>query len=98
MAADRKSTLVHLLVHNFTDLRKNAMLVTVTLDLRVWDETAFRAAAVERALADGLDVEEANSFLARSLSDCAVMLIDPSTGPAGSDILGSSAEEQRVPT
>lgn len=74
------------------------MLVTVTLDLRVWDETAFRAAAVERALADGLDVEEANSFLARSLSDCAVMLIDPSTGPAGSDILGSSAEEQRVPT
>ncbi len=69
------------------------MLVTVTLDLRVWDETAFRAAAVERALADGLNVEEANSVLARSLSDCAVMLIDPSMGPAGSDILGSSAEE-----
>jgi hypothetical protein len=69
------------------------MLVTVTLDLRVWDVAAFRAAAAAHALADGMGVEEANSFLARSLSDCAVMLIDPGTGPAGSDILGSSAEE-----
>ncbi|ODT91257.1 MAG: hypothetical protein ABS82_15285 [Rhodanobacter sp. SCN 67-45] len=69
------------------------MLVTLTLDLRVWDAAEFRAAAVARALADGLGVEEANSFLARPLSDCAVMLIDPGTGPAGSDILGSSAEQ-----
>lgn len=60
------------------------MLVTVTLDLRVWDAAAFRVAAVAQALTDGLDVEEANSFLARSLSDCAVMLLDPGTGPAGS--------------
>lgn len=69
------------------------MLVTVTLDLRVWDVAAFRASAVARALEDGLGVEEANSFLTRSLTDCAVMLIDPGTGPAGSDLLGSSAEE-----
>jgi hypothetical protein len=69
------------------------MLVTVTIDLRVRDVAAFRAAAVARALEDGLGMEEANGFLARPLSDCAVMLIDPGTGPAGSDILGSSAEE-----
>lgn len=69
------------------------MLVTVTLDLHVWDVAEFRAAAVARALADGLSLEEANSYLASPLSDCAVMLVDPGTGPAGSDILGSSAEE-----
>ena len=65
------------------------------MDLNVYDEKEFRAAARERALKDGLSTDAADEFLdeeKQSLGDCAVMLIDPGTSPDGADIVGSSAE------
>jgi hypothetical protein len=69
--------------------------VTVSIQLTVHDEKGFRAAAYDRALADGLSPKEAKTYLSgakTSLADCAGMLIDPGTSPDGCDILGSDSE------
>ena len=68
--------------------------VTVTLELRVWDAKAFRAAARDRALVEGESSETAASFLdpeAKTLGECAQMLFDPGSGPDGCEVLESSA-------
>ena len=69
--------------------------VEVSLYLRIHDEEEFRQAAYERALQDGLSEDEALRYKDledMSLGDCARMLVDPGTGPAGCEVLDSSAE------
>ena len=64
-------------------------MVIVTIGLTVHDETAFRTAARNRALADGLDPEEAENYLdpdAYSLGACAQMILDPGVSPDGAQI------------
>lgn len=67
---------------------------TVTIELKVWDRAEFRKAAYKRALEDGQDEAEAKTFLteATTIGDCAIMLLDPGPGPAGSDIVESSSD------
>lgn len=69
--------------------------VSVTISLRIWDVEQFREAAYKRALEDGMNEEEAQEFKdeeKNSLGDCAIMLLDPGCGPAGSEIENSSAD------
>ena len=69
--------------------------VSVTIYLTVHDEEEFRSEARDRALRDGLSIEEADAFKCderTSLGECARMLIDPGLSPAGSQIEDSTAE------
>lgn len=67
--------------------------VQVTLNLTVSEVQAFVAAAVERAIAEGVSEEDAReTYTAENLGACAVMLIDPGMSPPGSQIEDSSSE------
>ncbi len=67
--------------------------VQVTLHLTVNDVQAFVAAAVERAIAEGVSEEDAGkTYTSENLGACAVMLIDPGMSPPGSQIEDSSSE------
>lgn len=69
--------------------------ITVSVDLKVDDERSFRETARDRAISDGLSLEEAALYLNEdemSLNDCAMMVIDPGESPSGCSILGSSAD------
>lgn len=71
------------------------MDICVSIFVTINDESAFRRAAYERALAEGLGEEEANGYLdpeANPVTNCAVMLFDPGTSPDGCEILDSVAE------
>lgn len=60
------------------------------LHLNVFDETAFRASAKDRAIRDGASDEQAELFTdpeRTSIAACAAMLFDPGIGPAGCEIL-----------
>jgi hypothetical protein len=73
--------------------------INVTVQLTVYDERAFRAAAQQRALDDGLSPKEAKTYLSKtkqSLGECAQMLIDPGVSPDGCSIEGSDSEEWSV--
>jgi len=74
--------------------------LTITLELAIYDETAFRTAARDYAIrVDNYDPKEAADFLdpaQMSLADCAQMLFDPSEGPPGCDIEQSSASDESV--
>lgn len=72
-----------------------APTIGVTVDLRIYDEKAFRRAAYERGIEDGLSEEEAKEYLdpdSKSLGECGQMLIDPGVSPEGTEILQSSSE------
>lgn len=69
--------------------------ISITIDISVHDAEAFRLAARQRALEDGEPDNEAVRFLdveEHSLTDCAIMLFDPGTGPDGCSIEQSRAE------
>lgn len=69
--------------------------VAVTIYLNVYDEKRFRDAAHGRALEDGLDEEDAGLYKdgeAKSLAECAQMLIDTGTSPDGAEVFESTAE------
>lgn len=71
------------------------MDICVSIYLTVRDEQAFRQAAHDRALEDGLDETMAKQHLnaaASSLRDCEIMLLDPGVSPKGCEILDSTAE------
>lgn len=71
------------------------MNITLNINLDITDETAFRQAAREKALEDGLDEKDADTYLedgGMSLSQCAIMLLDPGVSPPGSSILDSYAD------
>lgn len=77
--------------------RSHAMSTShsITIEFEVHDEDAFRQAAQNRAIADGLEEAEAAAYLdedKHSIGDCAVMLFDPGVSPDGCSILGSSGE------
>jgi hypothetical protein len=62
--------------------------ITVTFELDVFDESAFRQAAYEQARRQGCT--DAQDYLDKdkmSLNDCARINIDPGSSPAGSQIL-----------
>lgn len=64
--------------------------INVTISMEVNDEAAFRKAARDRAVEDGLDEGSADAFLdpdIMSLDECGIMLIDPGTSPAGATIV-----------
>lgn len=64
-----------------------------TLDCVVHDVRAFVKAARARAIEEGVDPADAReTYSARDLAACAVMLLDPGTLVAAS-IHGSAAEE-----
>lgn len=62
--------------------------ITLTMYVTVHDPEAFIAAAAERAKHDGVG----DSWNPSSLSECAVMLLDPGISPTGSQIEDTSAE------
>jgi hypothetical protein len=69
--------------------------ISVTIYLRVHDEEAFRRAARDRALEDGVDESKCEDFLKaseKSLGECAIMLFDPGMSPDGADILDSVSD------
>lgn len=69
--------------------------LSVTVELRIYDARAFRRAAYDRALRDGLDHQQASEYLnceKMSLGQCGMMLIDPGMSPDGASIEGSSAD------
>lgn len=66
--------------------------VAIAIYLNVTDEAAFRQAARDRAISDGLSGNDADGYLDEdkmSLERCAVMLLDPGQSPDGSEILDS---------
>lgn len=66
--------------------------IELTLHLTVSDARAFVAAAVERAVAEGVGEEDARAtYTAENLGACAAMLLDPGVSPPGSQIEGSSS-------
>lgn len=74
---------------------ENGSFVAVTLHLTIHDAKDFRQAAYERALEDGLDEDDAKTFLdpeGKHLGECAVMLFDPGMSPQGCSIVDSSTE------
>ena len=65
------------------------------MDVNVYDEKAFREAARDQAIKDGMKPEDAATFLdeeQQTLGSCAVMIFDPGESPAGCDIQQSNAE------
>ena len=74
----------------------NAPTISIRVELRIFDEQAFRQAAYDRAIEDGLCEAEAKSFLDeedKSLGDCGMMLVDPGASPSGSEILQSYGDD-----
>ncbi|MEY2152333.1 hypothetical protein AB7849_15615 [Rhodanobacter sp. 115] len=72
-----------------------AMELCISICLTVHDESAFREAARDRALEDGLGDETANAYLdeeQHSLGQCAIMLLDPGVSPNGCQIIDSTAD------
>lgn len=70
--------------------------VSVTLDMQVHDEAAFRLAARNMAEASGDDDPE--RFLQEddtTLGECAQMLYDPGEGHPGSTVMQSTYEDHR---
>jgi hypothetical protein len=70
-------------------------IVTVAIDIEVFDEKVFRQKAKERALEDGLSEEDAAGYLdeeCQNIGACAQMLFDPGISPDGCEIIQSSAE------
>ncbi len=70
------------------------MNITLSINLDITDEEAFRQAAHDKALEEGLSPEEATAYLedgGMSIGACAVMLLDPCISPPGSQIHDSSA-------
>ena len=67
-------------------------LIRVTLEIEVFDKAAFRAAAIEKAKKDGLEVGDEAGFDPKDLGRCAMMLIDPGVSPPGCQIEESCAE------
>ena len=70
--------------------------LSVTIHLRVWDEKAFRKAAYEQALKEGVGEGFASLYKKKgemSLSECASMIFDPGMGPDGCEILESECQE-----
>ena len=71
--------------------------MSVTIYLRIHDERDFRQAAAEQYKKDGPPSEDAGEYLdpeKTSLGECAIMLLDPGTSPAGSSILESVAGDE----
>lgn len=70
------------------------MYLEFTLMLRVTDEADLREAAYQRAIEDGAPDEDAEQYRNGSMpvSQCVVMLLDPSTLD-GASIEWSQAEE-----
>jgi hypothetical protein len=67
--------------------------VAVTINLFVHDVRTFVRAARIRAIAEGVDPEDARkTYRATNLGACAGMLIDPGTSPPGSEITDTSTE------
>jgi len=72
------------------------MQVEVTIAIIVDDEAGFRRAAHDRAIADDLGQQEAETYLNADLTtvgECAVMLLDPGVSPKGCSILDSTANQ-----
>jgi len=70
------------------------MEASFEISLRIIDVPSLVAAAVARAIEEGIDEEEAREdYDADNLDRCLVMLLDPST-LAGCEIHGSTAEVQ----
>jgi len=72
------------------------MQVDVTIAITVDDEAAFRRAAHDRAVADELGQEEAETYLNADLTtvgECAIMLLDPGVSPNGCSILESTSNQ-----
>ena len=66
--------------------------IEVTLSMSIHDAEAFAAAAVARAIKDGVDEQDARAtYTPDDLRACAVMLLDPGVSPDGSQIEDSSA-------
>ena len=67
-----------------------------TLHLRVTDRTALHAAAMTRAVADGMSRGDAYRVLGTKrrpdVPACLTMLFDPGLSPDGTEILDSTAE------
>ncbi len=79
----------------FETITKPGEFVTVSIDLRVWNEASFRRAAELQALKDGANKAEAKQYRYRkrtSLGECAQMLFDPGLSPDGCEILQSRSE------
>lgn len=70
------------------------MHIEFTLMLRITDETELREAAYQRAIEDGLSDEAAEEFRngVMPVSQCVVMLLDPST-LEGASIEWSQADD-----
>lgn len=70
------------------------MNITVSLELTITDEKAFRQAAQDRAEEEGCGEDSAayGPGGSMSLGECAIMLIDPGVSPAGSEIQQSWTE------
>lgn len=75
------------------------MYFVFTLDVDVYDVDQLYATALKHATEkDGLSAAEANELLtngpdnAIDIAACLVMLFDPGPGPAGIEIMQSSAE------
>lgn len=69
--------------------------ITLTIDIEIDDPEQFAAAARERAIAEGIDPNEAARDYTGDddLNACAIMLFDPGVSPPGCTINSSSAEE-----
>lgn len=81
---------------------------TVRLNVRIFDQAAFFASAVARAIADGMSEADARESLSEepdddatdldengrvpNLNACLQMLFDPGVSPDGCEIQESSAE------
>lgn len=67
--------------------------VRFSMEVRIVDAKAFVAAAVAKAIEDGVDEADAKATYAVSnLGACAQMLFDPGVSPAGCEIEDSGAE------
>lgn len=70
--------------------------VNLTMDIEIHDPERFASAARARAIAEGVDPQDAaETYTVEDLAACAVMLIDPGLigeDGAGASILDTNAE------
>lgn len=67
-----------------------------TVTIEVGNEAAFRLAAHQRLIEQGVEEEEAAGYIdaaVTSIDTCAMVLLDPGDSPAGSSILWSDARK-----
>jgi hypothetical protein len=66
--------------------------IVVTITCTLTDRRALYAAALDRALADGIDAKAARKLLRHDPGACARYLLDPGQSPPGLAIEDSAAD------